>query len=238
VGDIRFQKKCLGKMEDVAKDGRTVIFVSHSLGTIQSLCNRGILLGQGTILADDTAIKAVQIYLSNLEQSSFEDLSGRTDRQGKGEVRLSKIEILTGGSYPSSTLATGLPVVFNFHITGFHVGVSCCFTIYDQSNQPITYFDSVESSQMNLTDPLQVSKFICEIDELLLIPGRYRINATVMCDGEFQDDVKGAAYFEVEPGTLGDRPVDRVSGYGNVIFRHRWIKPGISVHEDYSSRLL
>jgi lipopolysaccharide transport system ATP-binding protein len=225
VGDVQFQKKCLGKMEDVAQEGRTVIFVSHNLGTVQALCSRGILLGQGTVLADDTADAAVRTYLRNLEKASFHNLLKRTDRQGKGHLLLSQIEVSTGGSYPSPTLATGFPAIFTFHVTGIRSGLSCCFTIYDQYGQPVTYFDSAVHSQEDMTNPQQETKFICEIDELVLMPGRYRINAAVMCDGEFQDDVKGAAFFEVEQGNLGGRPVDRVTGYGNVFTRHRWIKP-------------
>ncbi|AKG20962.1 ABC transporter ATP-binding protein [Calothrix sp. 336/3] len=225
VGDVQFQKKCLGKMEDVAKEGRTVIFVSHNLGTVQALCSRGVLLKQGTILVDDTADGAVRTYLKNLEQASFENLLTRTDRHGKGHLQLSKVEISTGGSHPSSTLATGFPAVFTFHITGILSGLSCCFTIYDQYGQPVTYFDSAVHSQEDMTNSHQETKFICEIDELLLMPGRYRINASIMCNGEFQDDIKGAALFDVEQGNLRGRPVDRVIGYGNVLIQHRWVKP-------------
>ena len=225
VGDVQFQKKCLGKMEDVAKEGRTVIFVSHNLGTVQALCSRGVLLGQGTVLADGTVDVAVNTYLQNLEQASFQNLLKRTDRQGKGHVRLSQIGISTGGSYPSTTLATGFPAVFTFHVTGILSGLSCCFTIYDQYGQPVTYFDSAVNSQEDMINPQQETKFICKIDELLLMPGRYRINAAIMGNGEFQDDVKGAALFDVEQGNLRGRPANPTVGYGNVCIHHRWIVP-------------
>ncbi|OCQ90672.1 ABC transporter [Nostoc sp. MBR 210] len=225
VGDVQFQKKCLGKMEDVAQEGRTVIFVSHNLGTVQALCSRGLFLEQGTILADDTVDAAIRTYLTKLEKASVHNLLKRTDRQGMGHLRLSQIEISNSRNYPSHTLATGFPAIFTFHVTGIRSGLSCCFTIYDQYGQPVTYFDSSVHSQEDMTHPQQETKFICEINELLLIPGRYRINAAIMCDGEFQDDVKAAAFFEVEQGNLRGRPVNRVTGYGNVLIQHRWIKP-------------
>ena len=64
VGDVEFRKKCLGKMGDVAREGRTVLFVSHNMGTIRSLCARAILLESGELREDGEAFKVVQLYLS------------------------------------------------------------------------------------------------------------------------------------------------------------------------------
>jgi lipopolysaccharide transport system ATP-binding protein len=62
VGDAEFQKKCLGKMQDVAKGGRTVLFVSHNMGAVQSLCSQGILLEKGKIHKKDETSKVVEAY--------------------------------------------------------------------------------------------------------------------------------------------------------------------------------
>ena len=64
VGDAEFQKKCLGKMSDVAQEGRTVLFVSHNMAAIKSLCDRAILLDKGITNLDDSAEKVVKYYLS------------------------------------------------------------------------------------------------------------------------------------------------------------------------------
>lgn len=64
VGDAEFQKKCLGKMEDVGQQGRTVLFVSHNMSSIQQLCNKGIMLQGGTIADSGTIEKVVKSYLS------------------------------------------------------------------------------------------------------------------------------------------------------------------------------
>jgi lipopolysaccharide transport system ATP-binding protein len=70
VGDAAFQKKCLGKMQDVSKqEGRTVLFVSHNMGAIQTLCNRAIVLQQGRLIANQSATEAVHTYLQNAEAS-------------------------------------------------------------------------------------------------------------------------------------------------------------------------
>jgi lipopolysaccharide transport system ATP-binding protein len=63
VGDLAFQKKCLGRMEDVAKEGRTVLFVSHSMSTIKSLCSRGLLLDNGRVVCEGNVDEVVSAYL-------------------------------------------------------------------------------------------------------------------------------------------------------------------------------
>jgi lipopolysaccharide transport system ATP-binding protein len=63
VGDVEFQKKCLGKMEDVAKEGRTILFVSHNMAAIRSLCRRTILLDKGKLLIDSATDETVAHYL-------------------------------------------------------------------------------------------------------------------------------------------------------------------------------
>ncbi|MEH1819269.1 MAG: ABC transporter ATP-binding protein [Nostoc sp.] len=226
VGDVQFQKKCLGKMEDVSKnEGRTILFVSHNLGVVQTFCSRSILLEQGMVLADDTTDKAVGTYLRNLEKASSHNLLERTDRNGNGKARLVHIEISTGGSYSSVTLTTGYSATFIFYITEIHSGLSCSFTIYDQYGQPVTYFDSIMYCQDDMTNAGKEAKFICDVDELLLIPGRYRINAALMCNKELFDDVKGAAFFDIEEGKIRNRPVLKDPGFGNVLIPHRWTTP-------------
>lgn len=66
VGDAEFQQKCLGKMSDVSKEGRTIIFVSHNLGSIRRLCNRGLVLSKGNLVFDGEVNQAVDKYLESL----------------------------------------------------------------------------------------------------------------------------------------------------------------------------
>lgn len=76
VGDMKFQEKCLGKMEDVAGDGRTVLYVSHSMRTVQQLCNRVIVMDHGKIIFDGNVDEGVKIYMdNNIELNSFNDFT-------------------------------------------------------------------------------------------------------------------------------------------------------------------
>lgn len=225
VGDIQFQQKCLGKMEDVAKEGRTILFVSHNMAVLQTLCSRGIFLERGTVLTDDTTAIAVSTYLRSLENSASQNLLERIDRRGKGEVRLTQVEVSTGGDCPSTTLATGQPARFVFHVTTTQPGTSCAFTLYDQHGQAVVNFSSDVPSQEDLNDPKIGAQFMCEIDELLLLPGRYRMNAGIIIAGEWQDLVEAAVIIDVEQGRLRGRPIERATGYGSVCMHHRWIVP-------------
>lgn len=94
VGDLAFQKKCLGKMEAVAGEGRTVLFVSHNMQLIDMLCPRTILLNQGHIFADGRTQAVIEKYLEDLasikvnEQTALHDTS---QRRGSGKVRFTKV---------------------------------------------------------------------------------------------------------------------------------------------------
>lgn len=80
VGDAVFQKKCLGKMDDVSKQGRTVLFVSHNMGAIQELCQRGILLDSGRVAFDGKAVDCVSEYYSRTSSSNHKDENKNTGR--------------------------------------------------------------------------------------------------------------------------------------------------------------
>lgn len=225
VGDAAFQKKCIGKMEEVAGEGRTVLFVSHNMAAVQALCRRGIFLHNGSVWTDTTATAAIGAYLQMIEQTEFLSLLEREDRRGKGEVKLSKIEISTADDNPSKILATGRPASFSFYTTTVQPRMSLVFTIYDHFGQALATFNSAVHSPEDYHDPAMEGKLICHLDELSLTPGRYRINVAISTDNDLQDHIEGASFFEVEQGLLKGRPIIKGNGYGRVCMHHRWIMP-------------
>jgi lipopolysaccharide transport system ATP-binding protein len=78
VGDARFQKKCMGRMEEVGKEGRTVLFVSHNMGAVSELCNRAILLADGKLVADGSTTSVIEKYLQAGNKSSFIQMQTNT----------------------------------------------------------------------------------------------------------------------------------------------------------------
>src|SRR5262245_48262079 len=225
VGDAAFQKKCLGKMGEVAKEGRTVLFVSHNMAAVQALCQRGIFLRHGTVWKDASATEAIGTYLQTLQQDVSQDLLERTERSGKGEVKLERVDISTHVTNNSNTLSTGSPARFVFHLTNVLPKMACLFTIYDHFGQPVAHFNSDVHSPADSVDSRLGTQFICQLDELVLLPGRYRINVAITSDGQLQDHVEAATFFGVEQGTVRGRPVTEGTGYGSVFLHHRWTQP-------------
>jgi lipopolysaccharide transport system ATP-binding protein len=89
VGDAEFQKKCLGKMEDVSRHGRTVIFVSHNMGAISQLCKKGVVLQKGQVVSAGTAQESINIYLKPNDQNTSSNSYTNRNTENKKLVFLS-----------------------------------------------------------------------------------------------------------------------------------------------------
>ena len=224
VGDMAFQRKCLGKMDDVAQAGRTVVFVSHNMGLLQQLCERGIFLLQGAVHTDGSIAEAVDAYLQTLEQVTTADLSQRADRKGQGKVRLVGAKVTNHHNGSSTILKTGSPARFVFQVNTIVPGMACNFNVYDTIGQPVTSFKSKVHGPEDSYDPQNGLEFICELDELLLLPGRYRIDVAITGDNRLQDFIEAAAVFEVSDGQIGGRPI-QPDGKFSVGMTHRWTLP-------------
>lgn len=99
VGDAEFQRKCIGKMQDVAGKGRTVLFVSHNMASIRSLCSRAILIRNGRMVMDDNAEHVVNAYLSeNLEGFSLKREWNSASAPERNGLRLVKAQFLSGNA--------------------------------------------------------------------------------------------------------------------------------------------
>jgi lipopolysaccharide transport system ATP-binding protein len=224
VGDVEFQKKCLGKMKDVGQQGRTVLFVSHSIATLQALCQRGIFMQQGQVMRDDTIERSIQAYLRTLEQNAICSVAERTDRQGRGQVRLTQIEVILPGDVPAPTLITGMPAHFVFHVTEVKPGLSCVFHIFDERGMTISSFNSSIHGYEDVQNPDVGPRLQCKFDELLLPPGRYRLNVEVRTNQETQDHVAAAAFFDVVAGPIRGRAF-RFEGPRFMCMPHAWTTP-------------
>ena len=114
VGDAEFQKKCLGKMGDVsAREGRTVLFVSHNMGAVKNLCTSGIFLDNGTIKMNDKVGPVIERYFQS-QKSSFQKITKNSPREGSGDVLFAGVEILNNKYEPINSTATGEDLIFKF----------------------------------------------------------------------------------------------------------------------------
>ena len=98
VGDFEFQRRCLGKMNEVAHGGRTVLFVSHNMNAIEDLCPRSILLRNGSIDRFGDSRSVVSAYLSSTHAESVWQIDGQTDREGTGSARILQLDLLEADS--------------------------------------------------------------------------------------------------------------------------------------------
>lgn len=220
VGDAAFQAKCISKVGELVGEGRTVLIVSHQLPVIQKLCNRGILIRGGTVVADGATSDVVSEYLKMLEHHSEIDLSERTLRTGNGARRLVRLE--TGGSNGAALMA-GEPAEFVFHVSGKPGSSTCAFEFFDDLAQGVTSFNSANPARDEDLSGGDRGIFRCAVPVLPIRPGRYRIDVAITArSGALEDHVEGAAYVDIQPGVMAGRPVVADVGYGNVSVVHRW----------------
>jgi lipopolysaccharide transport system ATP-binding protein len=188
VGDIQFQKKCLGKMEDVAQQGRTVLFVSHNMAAVSHLCTRGIFLKNGTVQSQGPIGEVVANYLDSVQADDTDapDLAERKDRSGNGAVRLTSFEMRNANGAAMHMVQSGMEVEFVFgyrcddpaSVRGVDLGIS--LHRLDGTTLSVAY-----SSYMGRTfDPRQKAGEIAfRVKRLPLSAGVYKVGARVLANG-------------------------------------------------------
>lgn len=111
VGDAEFQKRCIGKIGDVAKSGRTVVFVSHDAAAISALCTRGVVLSQGRVVFEGNQNEAIRFYADSRSVGG-NDLRGCPGRAGSGEIEVVGLHVRDGNGQEAAAVRSGDPVEF------------------------------------------------------------------------------------------------------------------------------
>ncbi|MEH2443110.1 ABC transporter ATP-binding protein [Nostoc sp.] len=174
VGDSAFQKKCLGKMGDVAtKEGRTVLFVSHSMQAIAQLTKRCILLSKGNIQFDGHTGKAVQLYLAGQKDESASPAYYQAPVNKTGN-HVAWVRAHT--SEEEGIHCWGNPITFEFalHVTEPHESLRFSFQIVNFLQQPICIFWFFESDAPFCREP-GIFILRCEIPKFRLYMGSYTL---------------------------------------------------------------
>jgi homopolymeric O-antigen transport system ATP-binding protein len=206
VGDSEFQKKCLGKMENVAQAGRTILFVSHNMAAVENLCNKGVVLNAGRIVFSGTSNEAVDHYTRSFSAENDTGENGVVDlRKASGRPTnyrpfLTRLELFTDGGVPVNggiKVGARLKVSVSFRLEqptsqvhvnlGFnnHVGQRVCV--------------ASTTCQPNWPDEKRTGdqKFVCDIPSLTLVPGEYRIKVLLDVAGTLVDCVWDAVRLTV-----------------------------------------
>jgi lipopolysaccharide transport system ATP-binding protein len=180
VGDFQFQRKCINKMEEVAQGGRTILFVSHNLATVQQLCNRVVVIEQGRKVYDGNVEGGIAFYLKSASQyQSFIDTRSFKRKPGiSGDVRILSLEILDNQTFlyeRNQPLMIRLRLKGNKNDSRFFIRI----TVTSSDDYPLG---------TALTDiPVFINageekKMILKFDTARLAPGRYFLGISLFGD--------------------------------------------------------
>jgi lipopolysaccharide transport system ATP-binding protein len=202
VGDAQFQKKCLGKMEDVGKEGRTVIFVSHQMAAIEKLCHTGIVLNKGHVQSIGSQRDAISQYLTN-NSDGFVSLRDRKDRQGSGKVRIVAIDVKDERGNILDTVISGqiidIYMYFEAQIDANLSRVIASLGVRTQSDIPV-FLQHNRLTQDEFGKIPQSGAFVCRINNLPLPAATYNLDYSLMVDGAYLDAMGQALDLAVVDG--------------------------------------
>jgi lipopolysaccharide transport system ATP-binding protein len=221
VGDAAFQKKCLGKMGDVAKTGRTVVFVSHNMAAIQNLCTVGHLLSGGRLICSGNVSEVIAHYLKDASQHEGQRLIERRDREGTGKLVFTEFSAADNAN--SHTVICGSPIQFQIRYKGLpplkNVHISMGF--YNAYGEGTLYVSNDLVGKLFEELPSE-GGLVCSFDRLPLLPGTYTVNLSSTVNGILADWVKDAARINVEDGDFYGTGKLPPKGYGPVAVPHDW----------------
>jgi lipopolysaccharide transport system ATP-binding protein len=181
------------------------------------------------VVADGLVRETIDRYLRALERAASDDLLERVDRDDRGyeKTLVQRVEIRDASGGRADIVVAGRSATISVQVTKSLPGMHCRLTILNSLGQPVTTLDSEVFAPTDVRDPKLGSQLECEIPSLPLLPGRYRIDVLLKANRVIQDGLQAAAFFDVEPGVLGDRPIPAAgSGSdGTVALAHMWRLP-------------
>jgi len=200
VGDAEFQKKCLGKMEDVTGQGRTVLFVSHNLVAVGQLCQNGFLLSEGKLEFAGPVNEAIHKYISSNKIMAWNTgLLNVGHRKGNGKFQVIKIKMLNEKLKPLVNATTGSTVIFeitfNRKICRQEGYFRIDFAIDTEYNLRVGWFSSETVVQKISED---FSKLHLRIPRFILGEGVYYLTFYATLNGILVDYIHQAFHFTVE----------------------------------------
>jgi lipopolysaccharide transport system ATP-binding protein len=230
VGDVQFQKKCLGKIGEVAKQGRTVVLVSHNMSTVQNLCSHCIYLKDGHNDFDGAAEDVVTKYLAEIQtDASSRNIKERRDRAGSGRVKVIDFYILDKNRKNQSVLRAGEDyfLVMEYEKTNpqeiiTNVVGSIAFT--DARNE-IVYLVRSNFSNENVTLAMgSTGRIECHIRDFNLAKGSYNSYLFLShADVEVLDQLENASEIIVEGGDFFRTGNSGLPTHCKVLTRSHWV---------------
>jgi lipopolysaccharide transport system ATP-binding protein len=234
VGDAAFQKKCLGKMGEVARAGRTVLFVSHNMGAVANLCSTGVFLERGSVKVRGDVRAAIDAYNATWAAADADTgrpahcLYDKPDNAARHDCAITRVEVLDQDRRPKPVVCTGDAVVLRFHFhsrSPLQAG-SVVFEVSPRNGPRLWILSTQPDGTLPLPFRAGPQWAECEIPELPLAAGDYVVGAGLAVP--FMQTL----WHEAELGQLTVLPADYYgSGWAPaaprslVAVKHRWVAP-------------
>lgn len=232
VGDYEFQRRCLGKMNEVARSGRTVLFVSHNMTAIEELCPQSIILKNGQIDRSGPTHQVVAHYLTSTAAHSVWQIDGQTEREGTGNARITRLELLAADTdMPIANLTFRQSFRLRIHYQAIKRLADPRFGFALLSDKAERVFQS-DTTEVNFRIPAieeGEAWFDCLVSTPNLLPGLYYLEAWIVekVNIAFADHLYrvGRIEISVDPTQQEQMASLTYPGRGRVFMDCRWSQP-------------
>jgi homopolymeric O-antigen transport system ATP-binding protein len=224
VGDMAFQRKCLGRMEDASREGRTVIFISHNLTAVRGLCDRAMMLSGGKVQATGAVGEVIDKYVGAVTAETEQSLAERENRVGDGRLRFTDLRLeRNGDKIDSPATAEDLDIVLSYEATedallkGINFGVSV--TAHGDEKPMLSLYSETAGEAFDNVPPR--GEVRVRIKRLPLPVGEYYIDTWCDVNKIMVDALSHSADLTVTGGDFygsGREPV----GHRTVLVDHSW----------------
>jgi lipopolysaccharide transport system ATP-binding protein len=206
VGDAGFQAKCLGKMENLGRGGRTVLFVSHNMTAIQNLCTRSVLLTAGRLSVDGDPSEVISEYNREVTttRGADVDLSGHAGRTSGSIPTMLRVRVVDAADdrTPFIRVCGTARVEVEFAADRPLDDVTFGLVVRDRFQAPVLGVNTLVNPAPPLTNPVRVGRVNCQLRELPLVPGAYSLDLYFGSHGQNFDTVFNAVELTVLPADV------------------------------------
>ncbi len=205
VGDAVFQTKCLAKMSNITRQGRTVLFVSHNLGAVSSICQRGLVLDGGRLIFQGPVQEAIQFYEGEIFQKKYVDkrIADRKDRSGTGDVKLVDFHIENENGEKIDRIHNGNTVKLCFcYRTKREQGaedVDLNIVVERETGESVFQLGTRFTGQQIKHLPHN-GQIVCTIKRFPLVPGKYKLSLYLESEMSAADYIIPLSYLDVVDG--------------------------------------
>jgi lipopolysaccharide transport system ATP-binding protein len=198
VGDVDFQRKCLGKMQGVSQEGRTVLFVTHNMAVVERLCSRALLFDSGRLVMDDTARQVLSAYLASADA---EVLAWAPESDSSRVAEVQRITLCDSGGAPlrEVTAADTLALRIELIVRERRPDLEIAFSLHDELQNAVFSSTPADDGMKQPVEPGR-HEFLVTFPGPILLPRHYSITLSVYSNrGQSFHNCQHALSFDVLP---------------------------------------